>query len=161
MEIPIGIRWVHGLMRMGVVDMRRIGLVGLVIAAVLLSACTGEVLTLDVGTCFDDPAEFDLVDPSDVPIVDCDVPHDNEVYANKDLQGDEFPGREGMANRAGQVCLDEFDPYIGASYDTSIYEFSWFVPSEESWDAGDREVICFAYDLTFEKITGSINGIGQ
>jgi hypothetical protein len=141
--------------------MKRIGLVALVVAAIVFSACTAEVLTLDVGTCFDDPDEFDLVDSSDVPIVDCDVPHDNEVYANSDLQGDEFPGREGIANRADQVCLAEFDSYIGAPYETSIYEFSWFVPSEESWDQGDREVICYAYDLSLDKITGSINGIGQ
>ena len=141
--------------------MKRIGLVALVVTAIVLSACSAEVLSLDVGTCFDDPDAFDLVDPSDVPIIACDVPHDNEVYANRDLQGDEFPGREGMANRADQVCLAEFDSYVGASYDTSIYEFSWFVPSEESWDQGDREVICFAYDLSFEKVTGSIKGIGQ
>jgi hypothetical protein len=141
--------------------MKRIWLAMFVVAVIVLSACTSTVLTLDVGTCFDDPEEFDLVDPSDVPVVDCDVPHDNEVFANRNLQGDEFPGRDGMANRADQACLDEFDSYVGASYDTSIYVFSWFVPSEQSWDAGDREVICFAYDMNFDKITGSINGIGQ
>lgn len=151
---------VLGLQRIGVIDVKRIGLMVLVIAVLVLSACSAEVLTLDVGTCFDDPDAFDLVDSSDVPIVECDVPHDNEVYANRDLQGDEFPGRDGIANRADEVCLAEFAPYIGTPYLDSIYEFSWFVPSEESWDQGDREVICFAYDLNFAKITGSINGIG-
>jgi hypothetical protein len=149
------------LQRIGAISMKRMGLVTLVVAVLVLSACSTEVLTLDVGTCFDDPDTFDLVDSSDVPIVECDVPHDNEVYANEDLQGDDFPGRDGMATRADEVCLAEFASYIGTPYADSIYEFSWFVPSEESWDQGDREVICFAYDLNFDKITGSINGIGQ
>jgi hypothetical protein len=76
---------VLGLPRIGVIGMKRIGLMVLVVAVLVLSACTTEVLTLDVGTCFDDPEAFDLVDSSDVPIVECDVPHDNEVYANRDL----------------------------------------------------------------------------
>jgi hypothetical protein len=152
---------VSGLESIGVIGVKRIGLAVLVVAMLVLSACSADVLTLAVGTCFDDPDEFDLVDSSDVPVVECDVPHDNEVYANEDLLGDEFPGREAMANLADEVCLAEFAPYIGTAYEDSIYEFSWFVPSEESWDESDREVICFAYDLNFDKITGSINGIGQ
>jgi hypothetical protein len=138
--------------------------IGTATATCMLSSSPGtetEVLTLAVGTCFDDPDAFDLVDPSDVPIVECDVPHDNEVYASRNLKGIEFPGREAMADRADEVCLAEFAPYIGTAYEDSIYEFSWSVPSEESWDQDDREVICFAYDLNLDKITGSINGIEQ
>lgn len=148
-------------MGLGVMAMKRMLLVLLVAAGMMLAGCGGDVLSLDVGACFDDPEAFDLVDSSDVEVVDCDVPHDNEVFANQDLTGDEYPGTEAVANRADQVCLDDFDTYIGQSYDASIYEFSWFVPSEESWEVGDREVICFAYDLNFEKITGSVNGIGK
>ena len=95
-------------------------LVVLLVSGAILSGCSADVLTLDVGTCFDDPDAFDLVDSSDVPVVDCDVPHDNEVYANEDLSGDEYPGAEAVANRADQVCLDSFDSYIGAPYDESI-----------------------------------------
>jgi hypothetical protein len=137
---------------------------GTATATCVLSPSLGTetgAFTLTVGTCFDDPDQVELVHISDTPIVDCDVPHDNEVYANRNLKGDEFPGSEGMASRADEVCLAEFAPYIGTAYLDSIYEFSWFVPSEESWDDGDREVICFAYDLNLEKITDSINGIGQ
>ena len=98
---------VPGLQRIGVIEVKRIGLMVLVIAVLVLSACSAEVLTLDVGTCFDDPEAFDLVDSSDVPIVECDVPHDNEVYANKDLQDscnrDELPVAL-VAISDGEVC---------------------------------------------------------
>jgi len=138
--------------------MKRIGLVGLVLGVLLLAACGGTILTLDVGTCFNDPESFAEVD--DVPIVDCGEPHDNEVIANQDLTGSDFPGQEQVDNRASQICFDSFSAYVGISYEESIYEIGWLAPSDESWDVGDREVICFAYDLNFEKITGSINGIG-
>jgi len=42
-----------------------------------------------------------------------------------------------------------------------MYDSGWRYPTDETWAAGDREVICFAYDLTLSKITGSINGIDQ
>jgi hypothetical protein len=146
---------------MGVTGMRRFGAAVVFAAAIVLASCTSQVLTLDVGTCFDDPGEFERVQSTDVPAVDCDVPHDNEVYANRILEDAEFPGTEGIVNRADRVCLVEFEPYVGASYETSIYDFSWFVPTEDSWSVGDREVVCFAYHVNFDKITGSINGIGQ
>jgi hypothetical protein len=142
----------------GEFSMKRIAVVALVIGLVA-SACSSTVLKLDVGTCFDDPETFEQVE--DVPIVECDVPHDNEVIANQDLTGNDYPGVEQVENRATQICYDNFSDYVGISYEESIYDIGWLYPTEETWDAGDREVICFAYHLDFEKITGSINGIGQ
>ncbi len=138
--------------------MKRTTMMGLFAGAFVLSACAGAVLALDVGTCFDDPESFAEV--RDVPIVDCDEPHDNEVIANQDLTGDDYPGQEQVDNRASQICFDSFSAYVGISYEESIYEIGWLVPSDETWDVGDREIICFAYDLSLDKITGSINGIG-
>jgi len=139
--------------------MRRITVLILVVGGLILSACSASVLKLDVGTCFDDPDTFDQVE--DVPVVDCEDPHDNETIANVDLTGDDYPGREQVENRATQICYEEFSDYVGISYEASIYDIGWLFPTEETWAAGDREVICFAYALDFSKITGSINGIGQ
>ncbi len=146
--------------------MQRTGIAIAVAGMLFVSACGSQVLKLDIGTCFDDPVSEsavseNLVASDDVPIVDCDKPHDNEVFANQDLTGDSFPGVERTSNRAAQLCLAAFDAYIGAPYETSKYEILWFTPSEETWDAGDREVICFAFDQNLDKITGSVNGIGQ
>jgi hypothetical protein len=139
--------------------MKRLSLLVLVIGVIALPACSSTVLELDVGTCFDDPETFEQVE--DVPIVECAEPHDNEVIANEDLTGSDYPGQEQVENRASQICYDHFAPYVGIAYEESIYDIGWLFPTEETWAAGDREVICFAYDLDFAKITGSINGIGQ
>jgi hypothetical protein len=92
-----------------------------------------------------------------LPIVDCDTPHDKEVFANENLTRDQFPGTDELSNRADLICPGAFDAYVGEPYDTSIYEISWLAPSAETWDVGDREVICFAFDVNYAKI----NGIGQ
>jgi hypothetical protein len=128
-------------------------------ATLALSACSGTVLELDVGTCFDDPENFEEVE--EVPIVDCAAPHENEVFATQDPTGSEYPGMTEVENRASQICCDTFSEYVEIAYEESIYEFGSLFPTEETWAIGDREVICFAYDIELEKITGSINGAGQ
>ena len=138
--------------------MRRLTLVlALVAMSVLAASCGGEVLTLEVGTCFDDPESFEEV--SDVPRVDCPEAHDNEVIALRQLDGSSFPGDDVVAGRADELCVAAFDDYLGIAYEDSLYEFGWLVPTVASWGSGDREVICFIYDPTFAKITGSVQGI--
>ena len=132
---------------------------GMALAVLVTAACSGSVLELDVGTCFDDPETFDEVD--DVPVVDCSEPHDNEVISTQDLTGSDYPGTEQVENRASQICYDDFSDYVGNAYEDSIYDIGWLFPTEESWAVGDREVICFAYDLDLQKISGTVNGSGQ
>jgi len=139
--------------------MRRNMMATLLIGTIVVSACAPNVLTLDVGTCFDDPGSY--VEVADVPVVDCSRPHDNEVFANQDLTGADFPGTDQVINRANAICYGNFSSYIGIAYESSVYEIGTLYPTEESWAAGDREVICFVYDMDMAKITGSVNGIAQ
>lgn len=124
--------------------------------AVIAAGCSTTVLTLDVGTCFDDPETFEEV--TDVPVVDCAEPHDNEVMANFDIPGDSYPGDTAVTEAAQNGCLERFEPYVGLDYASSIYDIGWLTPTADSWAGGDREVICFVYHVNFEKITGSVQG---
>ena len=139
--------------------MTRLSALGLVVVALSLfaAACTGDVLTLEVGTCFDDPDTFEQV--TDVPEIECAEPHDNEVIGLRQLSGSSYPGDQAVTELADNLCVSAFEEYVGISYIQSSYEFGWLVPTEGSWGAGDREVICFAYDPTFAKITGSLQGV--
>ena len=129
------------------------------IVALVLASCGGSILTLDVGTCFDDPPSF--ADVTDVPVVSCDEPHDNEVIGLLELGGSTYPGNEVVGARAEEGCIDAFEPYVGIAYAESIYDVGWFAPTADSWSIGDREVLCFAFDLTGSKTEGSIMGIGR
>lgn len=131
--------------------------------AVLLAACSGNVFDLAVGDCFDDgdlEVGTGVEEVGAVPMVDCSQPHDNEVYAVVELDPGSFPGDEGVALRADEVCLEKFEPFVGLDYASSVLDIGWFVPTADSWEAGDRTIACFVYRLDLEKVTGSLSGSG-
>ena len=131
----------------------------LLAAALVVAACGGEVFTLDVGTCFDDTEETQV---SSVPEVDCSEPHDNEVFAVFDYtDSDTFPGSPAMTDAARALCLEQFEDYVGLSYEESALEVFPITPTEGSWDKGDREIICALYTFDLSKLTGSMQGAAR
>lgn len=128
--------------------------------AFVATACTqGNVFSLTVGDCFNDPDATDEV--SSVEMVDCGEPHDNEVFATYDIPGSDFPGQAAVQENAADGCLSRFEPFVGAEYLDSSLDVSFLTPSADSWDqADDREVVCFLYDFTGNKLTTSARGTG-
>lgn len=119
-------------------------------------------LDLPIGTCFDDPPhDVELVTHDDISIVDCDAPHANEVFDNSEVEGEEFPGDASVHLQADNVCYESFESYVGVTYESSVYDFSWYFPTEQSWTSDGRNIICFAYYRDLASITGSIEGTGR
>lgn len=119
-------------------------------------------LELPAGTCFDDPDDdVDLVTLDDIPIVDCGSPHANEAYGSYDIGGDDYPGAASVHVQADGLCYDAFEGYVGTAYETSVYDFSWYFPTEESWPIGGTNIICFAYNADLSDMAGSIEGTGR
>lgn len=99
---------------------------------------------LEVGDCIVPPeiAAGEAIDVERVRTVDCSEPHDGEVVAVFDIEGNKgtpsardplklfrYPGEEAIWREAEQRCPPK----------TSLY----FYPTEESWtQMGDREVAC-------------------
>lgn len=134
----------------------------LLVGMVMLTACgpaTGDVFSLEVGDCFDDP-DASLEQVFEVPIVDCDEPHDNQVYAIFELGNGAFPGDTEVAQRAQAGCIDRFDDYVGVEYAASALFATWLYPTEVSWEEGDREVICVLFDQE-GPLEGSLRGARQ
>jgi hypothetical protein len=116
-------------------------------------------LDLTVGTCFDDPADdVDLVTPDDIPVVECDSLHANEVFDSIDIGEGEFPGATAVQAQAETLCLDAFEAYVGVDYADSVLDFSWYFPTAESWTIGGTNIICFAYNTDLSGIAGSVEG---
>ncbi len=120
-----------------------------------------DAFTIRVGDCFDDQFTFgDEV--SDVPGVPCTDPHDNEVYAKFDLQVSEWPGDDRANELADEGCLDRFERAIGARFDDSILQITTMIPTAGSWaERGDREVVCIAYHMELDKLTGTVLNSGR
>lgn len=115
-----------------------------------------------VGDCFNDTAALadggdDRID--DLPAVPCSVPHDNEVFAVFDLDLERFPSEEEMSQIALDACIEHFEMFVGIDYQTSVLDVMTLYPTAESWKRGnDREVVCAVYDMTAEKLVGSVRG---
>jgi len=142
----------------------------ILVAALGLSGCSaisslitgeGNVFSLEVGDCVSDVA--DEVEISDVPVVDCDGLHDSEVFAVEKLTMDDFPGLTEVQEESDAVCFDEFEKFIGVSYNDSTLYYTTISPSEETWAMGDREITCVVtkYDdagVEIVQVTGSLEG---
>lgn len=94
----------------------------------------------------------------------CDEPHDGEIYELFDITGfDEFPGDTVLREQADEGCLNAFEPYVGIDYQLSEFFYTFFTPSEDTWNqVDDREVICIAVPAEGEpQLTMSIEGVAR
>ena len=139
---------------------RTIVVLALVLVAVGCGDDASSVFDLGVGDCFDDQDLGSEV-INEVPIVECSEPHDNEVYFEYSMTEASYPGREGALNAADERCFDQFAGYVGIDYFESELEIFSIVPTQESWDDGDRTVLCALYALDFSKLTGSMRGAAR
>ena len=106
---------------------------GLTLTALFaLAACQeGEsVFDLKVGDCVASlGAGAEAEEVERVRTVDCSEPHDGEVVAILDVEGDDFPGEETLFDMGFEGCPSEAS--------TSL------TPTEDSWnELGDREIVC-------------------
>jgi Septum formation len=111
---------------------------------------------LEVGDCLAESSEAETFTVTTVP---CSEPHSHEVFASVDLpEGDgEFPGYQAIDAEAEQLCIAQFEGFVGLPYEQSELKIRFMTPSEQSWLAGDRVVYCAVYDTAGE-VSGSLRG---
>jgi hypothetical protein len=128
-------------------------------AGEITSAGSVDAFEVLVGDCFDDGAVWST-EVTEVPGVPCSEPHDNEIYALFDISGD-WPGDERVEELAFEGCHDRFAAAIGKSYEESVIDVGTMYPTQGSWkQRGDREVVCVAYHMEYEKLARSVLGSG-
>jgi hypothetical protein len=116
-----------------------------------------DLLALDG---YDDSPEGDEFEVESVPVVPCAEPHTGEVYAELVMEGNEFPGAEAMAKKFDEWCYAEFEKFVGLSYDESVYGYTGFYPTQETWDQlDDRTLQCIV--SSEEPVTDSLKGVAQ
>jgi len=145
------------------------------IAGVALAGCSAIPLTvvdndpadgvdsgifmIAVGDCLNDGgAEGEI---SSVPKIDCSEPHDSEVYASVIMDDGVFPGQDAVFAQADRDCEAEFDAFVGINYSESVFGYSYYYPTRESWVNGDREIICLIFDPAGKITTGSLAGAAR
>lgn len=130
--------------------------------AIVETAAEADVFSITVGDCINDPEDTEAVEVQSVEAVPCTDPHDNEAYYAEDLPDGDFPGEDEVQAAAEEICLREFEAFVGLSYEESRLGAFPFTPTQESWEAGDdREVLCMVYDAAGEPLVGSVEGIAE
>ena len=92
--------------------------------------------------------------------VPCAQPHGGEAYHAFDLPDGDYPGEEPVATAAEQGCIAEFEGFVGRLYEESVLEIAPLTPSAESWEADDRQVLCFIKDPE-KDTTGTLANAGR
>jgi hypothetical protein len=132
-------------------------------ALAAVSACGGtSVLNLEVGQCItgETAGEDDV---SSLPVVDCAQPHTGEIYSLPQVPDGDFPGEAALQQSAQELCAgQDFTTYVGVEYQQSAIYYSTLVPSADTWDDGDREIVCILLaDQNGSETTGSLRGANR
>ena len=98
----------------------------------------GQVSSTEVGSCLLDPHAGGAT----WTVSDCSAAHDAEVYFVYPMRSQQWPGSDEVSATADSVCLDAFEGYTGELWDDSDHDYDFFVPDEQEWDNGERQVVC-------------------
>jgi Septum formation len=109
----------------------------------LTTAGNVSVTDLRAGDCFNGSDEEEISDVDGVP---CDEPHEYEVFAVQDREGETFPTDAEFEAIFESICVPAFGSYVGIPYTDSELWATMITPSESSWDDGDREYVCALYE---------------
>ncbi len=103
--------------------------------------------SLRAGDCFDE-APWDPPDEvRDVVVIPCADLHTYEYIAtlrHPAGAGEPYPGEDAIAGFATEECTAAFTGYVGRSPSRSVFDITWFEPTEEGWRASDRRIDCLA-----------------
>ena len=138
----------------------------LIIGLMTLVACEGNVFSLKVGDCYNMPdvSETDFgLEVSDVELVNCDQPHEFEVFAVIQLPDSSWNGYDYVSQQAEIGCVNKFEAFVGIKYDYSTLWVYPLFPTEFTWnETDDREVTCTIIEESntgeIIKVTGSAKG---
>lgn len=115
---------------------------------------SGSADDVRVGDCFDVPTEETIKSIQHQP---CTEAHDGEAFVVGTVEGDSYPVVFGFDDWAQQNCLDPaFEAYVGDPVAERLdIDVSYFAPTRESWESGDREITCYLTPADGGKVTSS------
>jgi putative regulator of septum formation len=121
------------------------------------------VLDLQVGQCFNGGARPGATSESFVyfvEVVECAVPHENELIAIFDYPADAgapYPGVNELAGYGERECAGRFAAYVGLPIDRASLYLTSLYPTEQGWRVGDRLIQCIVLPpIEEETSTGSV-----
>jgi hypothetical protein len=95
--------------------------------------------------------------PAEVTAVPCTHRHLAEIFfaGNVWSQSLAYPGYDAISHQGYARCLSAFLAYDGIAQPASAFSISYTAPDAATWPAGDRQVVCAAY----QPYLGAANGV--
>ncbi len=118
---------------------------------------------LAVGDCYDPILDGDDDQLLAAVMLPCAGPHRHEVFGLVDVAGAPtapFPGSTDLDAEAQDLCDAAFEAYVGIDFDRSALGYVYYTPTEATWLAGDRAVLCVVEDGD-RPIEGSVKGAAR
>lgn len=105
---------------------------------------TADVFALEVGDCLAAVTGEGLL--TTIPVVPCSQQHTGEVFhALKMADAQTVPG-DAEIEQVAAGCTEPFAAFVGRPLGESVLEVTYFHPTAESWESGDREILCWVSD---------------
>ena len=114
---------------------------------------------LQVGDCYNKVTTGSQI--GNVEVVDCDTPHQSEVYNNYEITMSTLPDEDTMSSEATTACSSTFQEYVGIPMSESQYDANYLYPTSGSWAQGDRTITCTIKSGDGSRITGSLKGAAK
>lgn len=130
----------------------------LIMLGTALVACSSTPANdFEAGECTNDSLGGAV---GEIDVVSCDEAHTAEAFATFDVDGNDFPGADEIQAQAAEGCQgSRFEDYVGLPYAESIFLTTALTPSQETWDADDRTIICIINGTTDNSdLDGSAEG---
>lgn len=116
-----------------------------------------DVLSLQVGQCLDEVATGFITTDN---VVDCAVPHTYEVFSEAVIPDGSFPGDDQIDSTAQRSCDEAFASFVGVPYEESTLDYTYVIPTSDTWESGDRQIACLITDPAGET-TGSLQSAAR
>ena len=119
-----------------------------------------DVFSLQVGDCLNETTTEETAEVTSVPTVPCGDPHDSEAYAATDMPDGDYPGDQAVIDASDAFCYEQFATFVGLSYDESVYGYTGFFPTKDTWEQlDDRTLQCIV--SSEEPVTDSLKGVAE
>lgn len=112
---------------------------------------------LRAGDCLDEDVSSPRRGDEFETVVPCDEPHSTQIFLEIDLDSDDYPSREEIAE-AGARCETEFEAWVGVPPEASELDVSDLYPSEDNWD---YETTLKCVVVAPQDVTESLEGSGR
>ncbi|HZB42659.1 MAG TPA: septum formation family protein [Ilumatobacter sp.] len=107
------------------------------------------------GTCLNFTEEVGA-EVTELPVVECAVPHSHEIIAVALSAEPVYPGFEALEAEAQRDCFRAFEPYVNTNpFDSELF-VSWLLPTLTSWEKNDRQIVCVVGNTNDAPLVGTV-----